>query len=125
MTKTVFKRKRRETPRLSDAERERLFAMTDEQIEANAASDPDNPPVDEARLHRMALGREVRLIREKAGLSQPAFAARYRIGLARLRDYEQARSQPDFPMMAYLRVIADHPGVAEEVVADLLRDGVA
>ncbi len=125
MTKIVFNRKRGETPRLSDAERERLVAMTDAEIEANAVSDLDNPPVDAARLHRMALGREVRLIREKAGLSQPAFAARYRIGLARLRDYEQARSEPDFPMMAYLRLIADHPGVAEEVVADLLREGVA
>ncbi len=125
MTKIVFNRKRGETPQLSDAERERLVAMTDAEIEANALSDPDNPPVDAARLHRMALGREVRLIREKAGLSQPAFAARYRIGLARLRDYEQARSEPDFPMMAYLRLIADHPSVAEEVVADLLREGVA
>lgn len=125
MSKIVFKRKRGEPFKLSSEERRVLEAMTDEEALAAAVADADNPPVDDARLHRMALGREVRLIREKAGLSQPAFAARYRIGLARLRDYEQARSEPDFPMMAYLRLIADHPGVAEEVVADLIREGVA
>lgn len=125
MTKVVFRRKLGKTPRFTEEERARLLAMTDKQVEAGAVSDPDNPPVSEERLRRMALAREVRLVREKAGLSQPEFAARFHIGLARLRDFEQARSEPDFPMLAYLRVISDHPGVAEEVVSDLVKEGVA
>jgi putative transcriptional regulator len=111
--------------KLSAAERARLDAMTDAEIEAAAAADPDNPPLDAARLHRMALGREVRLIRQGTGLSQPQFAVRYQIGLARLRDYEQARSEPDFPVMAYLRLIADYPEIAKSLVEKLLSEGAA
>jgi DNA-binding transcriptional regulator YiaG len=48
------------------------------------------------------LAREVRLIREKTGLSQPPFAARFHIGLARLRDFEPARSEPDFIVRVFL-----------------------
>ena len=70
----------------------------------------------------MVLGREVRLIRQKTGLSQPQFAARYHIGLARLRDYEQARSEPDFPVLAYLRLIADSPEIALSLVTRLSAD---
>jgi len=33
-------------------------------------ADPDNPPLSEEQLRRMALAREVRLVREKIGLSQ-------------------------------------------------------
>ena len=40
----------------------RLAAMTDAEIEAGALADPDNPPLDEGRLKRMALGRAVRLL---------------------------------------------------------------
>ena len=103
----------------SGAEAGRLAAMTEDQVEAAALADPDNPPLDAARLHRMALGREVRSIRQKTGLSQPQFAARYHIGLARLRDYEQARSEPDFPLLAYLRLIADYPEIAQSLVTRL------
>ena len=43
-------------------ERARLEAMTEAEIEAGALADPDNPPLDEARLRRMALARAARLI---------------------------------------------------------------
>ncbi len=39
----------------------RLAAMTDAEIEAAALADPDNPPIDEARLHRMTAARTARL----------------------------------------------------------------
>lgn len=119
MSKIVYSPEPGQVFELSAEERARLAGMTDAEIEAGARSDPDNPPVDPDRLRRMALGREVRRVRQKTGLSQPQFAARFHIGLGRLRDYEQARSEPDFPVMAYLRLIADYPDVAAKVLAAL------
>lgn len=84
MKTTSFTVRPGERFRFSEAELARRNALTDAEIEADA----DNPLVDEARLNRMVLARNVRLIRERSGLSQSQFAARYRIGLARLRDYE-------------------------------------
>ena len=43
------------------------------------------------------------------GLTQEEFAARYRIPLGTLRDWEQGRSEPDQPARAYLTVIAHDP----------------
>jgi DNA-binding transcriptional regulator YiaG len=92
MSKTYFTRKRGAQYQFSPDEKRRLESLSDAEIEANALSDPDNPPLTEEQLRRMVLAREVRLTREKLGLSQPEFAARFHIGLARLRDFEQARS---------------------------------
>jgi putative transcriptional regulator len=77
---------------------------------------PDNPPLTGRQLDRMALAREVRLVREKTGLSQPQFAARFHIGLARLRDFEQARSEPDFVIRVFLRMILEDPSRADRLV---------
>ena len=46
----------------------------------------------------------------RSGLTQEEFAARYKIPLGTLRDWEQGRSQPDAPARAYLHVIASDPG---------------
>ena len=43
------------------------------------------------------------------GLTQEEFAARYRIPLGTLRDWEQGPSEPDQPARAYLTVIAHDP----------------
>jgi putative transcriptional regulator len=42
-------------------------------------------------------------------LTQEEFAARYRIPLGTLRDWEQGRSESDQPARAYLTVIAHDP----------------
>jgi putative transcriptional regulator len=42
-------------------------------------------------------------------LTQEAFAARFRIPLGTLRDWEQGASEPDQPARAYLTVIARNP----------------
>ncbi|MFC4311759.1 helix-turn-helix domain-containing protein [Steroidobacter flavus] len=116
MSKTSFSRKRGSALRFSDKDRERLNGISDEKAEAQALADPDNPPLTEGQLSRMALAREVRLVREKTGLSQPQFAARYHIGLARLRDFEQARSEPDFVVRVFLRMILEDPNKAHRLV---------
>jgi putative transcriptional regulator len=116
MSKTSFSRKRGASPKLSDKERRRLENLTDAKAEAQALSDADNPPLTEQQLRRMALAREVRLVREKTGLSQPQFAARFHFSLARLRDFEQARSEPDFIVRVFLRMILEDPGRADRLV---------
>jgi len=79
--------------------------MTEDQIRAAAEADANNPPLTD---EEMALARPVnpmRRAREATGLSQPRFADRYRIHVARVRDIEQGRSRPDSALEAYLRVI--------------------
>lgn len=110
--------------RFSKAELAPLDALTDAEIEADAEADPDNPPVDEARLNRMVLARDVRQIREHSGLSQSQFAARYRIGLGRLRDYEQARSEPDLLVQVIYRLILEDPERARGLVERVEREGL-
>ena len=116
MSKTSFSRKRGASFRLPDKERKRLKNLSDATAEAQALSDAHNPPLTEQQLKRMALAREVRLVREKTGLSQPQFAARFHISLARLRDFEQARSEPDFIVRVFLRMILEDPGKADRLV---------
>lgn len=55
---------------------------------------------------------DVSRIRKALGLTQSEFAARYGFTLARIRDWEQHRSNPDKAARAYLIVIAkDHEAV--------------
>jgi putative transcriptional regulator len=51
----------------------------------------------------------VKTLRRALGLTQEAFAARYRIPLGTLRDWEQGRTEPDQPARAYIKVIASNP----------------
>ena len=125
MSNTSFTRKRGATFQFSDKERKRLKTVSNAKAEAHASADPDNPPMNEQQLNRMALAREVRLIREKTGLSQPQFAARFRIGLARLRDFEQARSEPDFVVRVFLRMISEDPTKADRLVKIVERESAA
>lgn len=73
----------------------------------------------------MTIAREVRRIREKDGLTQPQFAAEYRVGLSRLRDWEQGRFAPDFPLMVFLQMIADHPEITRKMVEKVAREHLA
>ena len=124
MSKTYFIRKRGAQYPLSDRERSRFDKLTDAEIEARALTDPDNPPQTKEQLRRMVLAREVRLTREKLGLSQPEFATRFHIGLARLRDFEQARSEPDFIVRVFLRMIYEDPAKADRLVKLVKRQSV-
>ena len=96
-------------PKLSRSERARLETMTDEEITTAAESDPDNPPLTDEEVERVRLARWVQAVRARTGLSQPRFAEVYRINVARLRDLEQGRTQPDSAMRAYLTVIEREP----------------
>lgn len=91
--------------------------MTDEEAEANALSDPDNPPATEEQLKRMRRISLAKHVRFKLMLTQEEFSERYQIPLGTLRDWEQHRSEPDQPARSYLRVIAADP----EAIARLLQ----
>ena len=101
---------------LSPETEARMAAMTQEEIEANALSDPDNPPWTEEEGARAIFGRRVRQLREKLGLSQKEFAERFDINLRRLQDWEQGRFAPDSVALAYLRVIEKEPDMVRRIL---------
>jgi len=97
-------------PTLTPEEQARLDAMTDAEITAAAESDPDNPPLTEAELRLLDMAALVKRARARTGLTQAAFASRFRINLGRLRDMEQGRQKGmDSAVAAYLQVIAADP----------------
>jgi putative transcriptional regulator len=51
----------------------------------------------------------VKVMRRALGLTQEGFAARFRIPLGTLRDWEQGKTEPDQAARAYLTVIARNP----------------
>jgi len=78
---------------------------------------PGVTPLTAADLERLQRVPAVRTVRRALRLTQSEFAARYRIPLATLRDWEEGRAQPDAAAQAYLQVIARDP----ERLAGLLR----
>jgi putative transcriptional regulator len=57
----------------------------------------------------MRLVPRTKTMRRALGLTPEAFAARYRIPLGTLRDWEQGTAEPDQTARAYLAVIARDP----------------
>ena len=96
----------------------RLEAMTEEEIEANALSDPDNPPLTDEELARMRRVPNPRAIRERLKLTQEQFATQFEVPLGTLRDWEQGAREPDSAARTLLRVIDQDP---EAVVNALAR----
>ena len=62
-----------------------------------------------ARVHLPPGEPDVRAIRKKVGLSQPAFAKRFGFALASVRDWEQGRRRPTLAARTLLRVIEYNP----------------
>jgi putative transcriptional regulator len=83
--------------------------MTQSAIQRAALADPDAQPLSLSDLKRMKRTPQAKIIRRALGLTQEEFAARYRIPLGTLRDWEQGRAMPDQPTQAYLTVIARSP----------------
>ena len=108
--------------RLSEETKRRLDAMTDEELTANALSDPDNPPLTEHELDQMVTSRAVRMARHAAGLSEEAFAREYLIAPERLNDLENGRVIADAATLYFLRRISDDPqGVSASLAAPVFQ----
>jgi putative transcriptional regulator len=83
-----------------------IDAMTDEDIAAQIAANPDAAPILTDEEWQAA---HVQTIRRRLNLTQADFARRLRIPLGTVRDWEQARRQPDAPARALLRVLEREP----------------
>ena len=96
----------------------RLRAMTDAEVAAAAASDPDAQP--QTPEHRRTARRvpRTKTLRRALALTQEEFATRYHIPIGTLRDWEQGRCEPDQPARAYLTVIAHDPEGVKRALAD-------
>jgi putative transcriptional regulator len=80
-----------------------MRAMTELEIEAAAAADPDARPMTPEELRTARRVPRVKTVRRALGLTQQEFAARYHIPLGTLRDWEQGRTEPDQPARATSR----------------------
>lgn len=73
---------------------------------------------DAARVHLPPGGIDVRALRERLGLTRPAFAQRFGLAVAAIRDWEQGLRRPDPAARVLLMVIARNPGIVSQVVAE-------
>lgn len=80
-------------------------------------NDPEDFDVSVAGLKRAHMGRWIRRLRNRLGLSQADFANRYGIPLANIRQYEIGRTMPPPAVRAFLKVIAAEPERAAAAVA--------
>jgi len=94
----------------------RFDAMTEAERHAAAVSDPDAQPLTSEAMRRMKRTPQVKVIRRALRLSQEDFAARFRIPLGTLRDWEQGRKDPDAAARAYLTVIGRNPSAVTEAL---------
>ncbi len=113
----VFPDGREEPYAIPEPDHARLDAMSDEELTANAMADPDAQPLHDDQLDRMEANARIRRIRGKLRLTQAAFAERFRIPVASLRDWEQGRRVPDSATLAYLTVIERDPGAVVRALA--------
>lgn len=60
---------------------------------------------------------DVKSIRAKLGLTQDAFAKRFSLSLATIRDWEHGRRLPDGAARVLLKVIAHSPFTVERAIA--------
>lgn len=81
------------------------------------SNDPEDRDVSAAGLERGLIGRRIRQLRNKLGLSQEAFARTYGIPLANIRQYEIGRHMPPPAVRAYLTVIEAEPDRAAKAMA--------
>jgi putative transcriptional regulator len=89
-------------------------AMTEEEREAAALSDPDAQPLSDAAIERALKGPHPRLVRMKLRLTREEFCARYQIPMDILVAWENRVSQPDDVARAFMKAIMGDPeGVAK------------
>jgi putative transcriptional regulator len=95
----------------------RLREMSDDDVLAAAAADPDALPLTDEAASRMTRSPQLKIIRRALRLTQEQFAAQYQIPLGTLRDWEQGTKEPDQAARAYLRAIAGDPEAVRRALA--------
>jgi putative transcriptional regulator len=106
----------KKTTRAFKEDGKRFDAMSPRQRKRAASSDPDALPLTDQDFRRMKRTPRAKIIRRALGLTQQEFAARFRIPLGTLRDWEQGAAEPDRAAQAYLTVIARNPKAVEKAL---------
>ncbi len=103
-------------PLISRTDWARVDAMSEEEVEANALSDPDNPPWTAEELQRLKPVPNTKVIRTRLHLTQEQFALRFHLPLGTVRDWELGRREPDSAAKNFLRVIEHDPQAVIEAL---------
>ena len=80
-------------------------------------NDPEDRDVSEAGVERALMGRRIRMLRTRLGLTQDGFAERYGIPVTAIRQYEIGRTMPPPAVQSYLTVIEREPEMSARALA--------
>ena len=80
-------------------------------------NDPEDFDVTVAALERGLMGRRVRKLRNRLGMSQKEFADIFGIPMNSIRQYEIGRYMPPPAVRSYLKVIEAEPEMVRRVIA--------
>src|SRR3546814_14632910 len=80
-------------------------------------NDPEDFDVSVAGLERGLMGRRIRMLRNRLGMSQDEFARAYGIPVTSIRQYEIGRHMPPPAVRASLQVIVAEPELAKRAGA--------
>ena len=108
-------------PKLGKTDLAWIENFTEEQLTANALSDPDNPPLTKEELARMRPVNpvkkiDVKAVRDKMHLSQEKFASYFGVKLRTLQDWEQQRCIPNQMARNFLLVISKEPKMVQRIL---------
>ncbi len=92
-------------------------AMTEEEIEANALADPDNPPMDADELARLDGIVAVRKACKRTALDVCALADAFGLNSVQLREVALGVHAPTQELLTLLRVIAIEPDAVRRALA--------
>jgi putative transcriptional regulator len=70
------------------------------------------------RVHRFFSSQDIKALREKAGVSQRAFAAMLGVSSRTLQDWEQGRRTPTGPAMNLLRLYEAMPEATTKILSE-------
>jgi putative transcriptional regulator len=109
-----------------NADRDRIDAITDEDIARQIASDPDVAPDMSEALERcefqMVWAIDLERVRGKTGLNQAAFARRFGLPAQDLVAWEAAGRVPNRAIWMYLKLIEREPERASRAAETILRE---
>jgi putative transcriptional regulator len=91
--------------------------LRDADVHAAALRDPDSQPASAAQLARARRAPDIKAVRQKLGLTQEQFAARFGLPLGTVRDWEQGAHKPDRAAEILLCVIAAEPEAVVRALA--------
>ena len=91
--------------------------LTDDEIHSAALADPDAQPATPEQLARARRIVDVKLIRDKFGLTQEQFARRFGLRLEMVCGWEDRTLVPDAAAVTLLRVIWAEPEAVARVMA--------